>query len=158
MTNDFRVIRENTFNLKGGKLYVMVLRDNGKYGVEVVDREKTFGRKMTDTNKEADLLFDSIVSRLNKYTVIKDAELAIKRCFKFKSINKILFVLVMDNKISSQADIVSIGDKVKFVTKVKFNRIKGLITINVFESRDEKKPFATLTGKDNGKSLIFHLI
>lgn len=157
MNNDFRVIRENTFNLKGGKLYLMLLRDNGVFGVEVVDREKTFGRQMTNTRKEADFLFDSIVDRLDKFTSIKDAENAIKRCFKVKSTDKMMFVLIMDNKVSSQTDIVAIRDKIKFVTKVKFNREKGLMTIHVSENRTEK-PFATLKGTDDGKNLIFELL
>ena len=163
MNTDFNILTEDTFSFKGGKLYVMLLVDGGKYGVEVVDRTKTFGRKMTDSRSDADFLFKSISDRLSRYTKLKDAEDAIVKCFALDSLNKVLFVLIMDDKVGSQADIVSIADKVKFVSKLKFGyskkkRDKNALTVYIYENRTDKKPYAVLVGTTNADDFKFELI
>lgn len=163
MNTDFRILSENTFNLKGGKLYVMLLRDNGNYGVEVVDREKTFGRKMTETRKQAEFLFDSISDRLNRYKCLKDAVNAIERCFALDSVDKVLFTLIMDDRVSAQADIVSMKGKVKFISQPLFNvkkdvKEKGALTVYIYEKRTDKKPYAVLVGTIKVNDFKFELL
>lgn len=157
MNTDFRILRENTFNLKGGKLYLMLLRDNGSFGVEVADRTKTFGRKMTVDRNQADFLFDSIEERLSRYTCIQDAEKAIETSFKFKSLNKLMFVLIMDDKICSQDDIVNMGDNVKYYTRPQFGDNESL-TVYISEKKTDKKPFCVLTGTTKANDFKFELI
>jgi hypothetical protein len=157
MNTEFRILNENTFNLKGGKLYTMLLRDNGIFGVEVVDREKTYGRKMTENLKQAEFLFDSISDRLIKYKTFTDAVSAIERCFGLDSLNKTLFTLIMDDKIGSQADIVAMKGKFKFVTLPKFGKDDSLI-VNIFEKRTDKKPYGVLIGTVKGDDFKFELI
>lgn len=135
----------------------MLLRENGNFGVEVADREKTFDRKMTKDRKEADLLFDSIEDRLARYKHLRDAEKAIETCFGFKSLDKLLFVLIMDDRISSQADIVAIKGRVKFVTRPKFGDDDAL-TVYIFENRADKKPYGVLKGTTRGDDFKFELI
>jgi hypothetical protein len=157
MNTDFRILRENTFNLKGGKLYLMLLRENGNYGVEVVDREKTFGRKMSKDRKEADFLFDTIEDRLARYKNLKEAEKAIESCFGFKSLDKLLFVLIMDDRISCQADIVAMKGKVKFVTRPEFGDNDSL-TVYIFENKTDKKPYGVLKGTTKVNDFKFELL
>lgn len=162
MLTDFRILKEETFNFKGGKLYVMLLRENAKFGIEVVDREKSFGRKFTANRDEADFLFESIANRLSKYKNIKDAEAAIKRSFSLEPIDKLLFVLIVDDSVISQNDIVSLKDKLKFKTRVKIDYFKkkkkeNALTIYVY-SDSEKKPFGVLIGTREAKDLRLELL
>lgn len=162
MLNDFRILSENTFNFKGGKLYLMLLRENAKYGVEIVDREKSFGRKFAESRAEADYLFESIVNRLSKYKSLKDAEIAIKRCFSLKSLDKLLFVLIMDDSVVTQDDIKSLKEKLKFKTRVKVNYLKSkkkenALTVYVYLN-SEKRAFGVLTGTREAKDLKLELL
>lgn len=154
---EFRILRENTFSLKGGKLYLMLLRENGIFGVEVADRAKTFGRKMAKDRKGADFLFDSIEERLSRYDNVKDAEKAIENCFGFKSLDKLMFVLVMDDRICSQSDIVAIKGKIKFITRPEFGENDSL-EVFISENRTDKKPYAVLKGTTKGDDFKFELI
>jgi hypothetical protein len=157
MNTDFNILTENTFSFKGGKLYIMLLLDKGKYGVEVVDRGKTFGRKMTETRSDADFLFESISDRLDRCKNLSEAENAIVKCFALDSLDKTLLVLFMDDKIGSQADIVSIKGKVKFITKPKFGDDDSLV-VYIYEKRTDKKPYAVLKGTTKGDDFKFELI
>jgi hypothetical protein len=163
MDTDFKVINENTFSFKDGELYVMLLRENGEFGVEVVDREKTFGRKITQDYKTADFLFESVINRLSQYKCLEDAENAIMKCFAFDSLDKLLFVLIMDDRISSQSDIVSIESKFNFIIRLKFGyrkkiKNKNSITIYVYEKITDKKPYALLYGSDMANDMRFELL
>lgn len=163
MNTDFRIIKENTFSLKGGKLYTMLLRENGVFGVEVVDRTKTFGRKFAKTFEDAEFLFDSIAERIAQYKDLTDAENAIARCFAFKSLDKLLFVLIMDDRLSSQADIVAIKGKFKFRTRLKFGyrkKVKDIdsLTIYIYDTETSKRPYAVMYGAADAQKLIFELL
>lgn len=162
MLNDFRILSEETFNFKGGKLYLMLLRENAKYGVEVVDREKSFGRKIVGSRSDADFLFESISNRLSKYKTIKDAETAIKRCFSLKDMNKLLFVLIVDDSTISQSDIKSLKKNINFRTRVKVDYLKSkkkenALTVYVYAD-SERKAFGVLTGTREAKDLKFELL
>jgi Glu-tRNA(Gln) amidotransferase subunit E-like FAD-binding protein len=163
MSTEFNILTENTFGFKGGKLYVMLLRDNGSYGVEVVDRAKTFGRKMADSREQAEFLFKSICDRLSNYKTIEDAVDAITKAFTFESVDKVLFVIIMDDKVCSQDDIVSIRDVIKFRTLLKFGYKKKVkeedaLTIYIYEKRTDKKPYAILVGTTKGSDFKLELI
>lgn len=162
MNNDFRILMEDTFEFKGGKLYLMLMRENSNFGVEVMNRTKTFGRKMAKDREEADLLYDFVSDKIKKYKTITDAEDAIKRCFVFKSVDKLLFILMADDNVISQNDIVSLKDKVNLKTRVKINYLKNkkkkdALTVYVFLGSD-KKAFGVLTGTLEAKDLKFELL
>lgn len=162
MNTEFRVISENTFDLKGGKLYTMLLRENENFGVEVVNRTKTFGRKLTKNRKEADILFDAVSDKIAKYKHIKDAESAITRCFSLKGMDKLLFVLVAEDSVITQKDIVSLKDRIDFKTRVKINYVKNVrkenaLTVYIYLGLD-KKAFGVLIGTREAKDLKFELL
>lgn len=163
MNTDFKIINENTFSFKGGKLYLMLLYENGEFGVEVVDHTKTFGRKIAKDYKSADFLFESVANRLSQYKCLEDAENAIIKCFAFDSLDKLLFVLIMDDRISSQADIVSIKNKFNFIINLKFGYKKKVknsnyITIYVYEKITDKKPYGLLYGSSMANDMKFELL
>ena len=159
MNTEFRVLKEETFSLKGGTIYTMLLRENGIFGVEVVNNKKTFGRKYTKDRPEADLLFDMTVDRLSQYKSIVDAEKAVENCFGFKSLNKLMFVLLMDDVVCSQVDIVIMKSKgkVKFVTHHEFGDDDSL-SIYISEKITDKKPYGVLKGTVRGRDFKCELL
>jgi hypothetical protein len=163
MNTDFRILAEETFTFKGGKLYVMLLREDAKFGVEVVNREKTFGRLFSDDRQSAEFLFDSVKNRLLLYKKIGDAEDAIVLCFGLKSMSKILFSLTMGDRVTNNADMKEIRYKfdhdirLKFGYKKKLKELNGL-TIYIYESRTSRKPFGLLYGTDRGDDMLFELL
>lgn len=135
--SDFRILTEETFSYKGGKLYLMLLKDFDKFGVEVVDRAQTFGRKYTKDRKEAEYLFDIIKKRLNTYKHFDVAVCAIKRSFERNNLNETMFLLVAEERITSQTKIGRMVKKFKLnvVSKAgiyRDSRKKGAITIYVY--------------------------
>ena len=166
MSTDFRILKEETVPYKGGKLYLMLLRENARFGVEVVNREKTFGRKYASTRKEADKLFDLITDKLFKYKLIVDAENAIARCFSVDSNDKFIFVLVADDTILTQADISPLKEKVEFRTRIKLGynknkREKNALTIYIYlgsRLTSNQKAFGVLVGTRKAKDLKFELL
>ena len=161
--NNFRIILENTFKFKEGKLYLMMIRENEVYGVEVVDREKTFGRKYAKNREQADLLFDKISTKLSKLKRLSDAEQVIERCFSSKTIDKTLFILMADDKILTQTDIVKMNNQIEFwmTVKIGFNKMvkdEDSLTVYVYETSKRKKPFGVLVGDAFGKNLKFELL
>jgi hypothetical protein len=134
---EFRILKEETFSYKGGKLYLMLLKDFDKFGVEVVDRIQTFGRKYAKDRKEAEYLFDIITKRLNTYKDIDVATCAIKRCFARKNLNETMFLLVAEERITSQTKIGRMVKKFKLNVEAKVgyfrdSRKKGAITIYIY--------------------------
>lgn len=163
MNTDFKIFREETFSFKGGKMYLMLLCEDGNFGVEVVNREKTFGRKNTKNRAEADFLFETISDKLLKYKVLAEAENAIVRCFEMNSINKLLFVLIAEDSITTQADIVVIHGKFEFITRPKFGYVKKKkelngLTIYLYENRSDKKPYGLLYGSTNANDFKFEFL
>ena len=162
---DFRILEESTFNLKGGKLYLMLLRENGKFGIEVVNREKTFGRKYTDSQKKANLLFDIITNKLSVYTTLADAENCVIRCFSLKSVNKLMFILTADGKETTQGDIQKLREEgiIEFKMDVQFGFLKDkkkkdAISIYISETR-HSKPYGVLFGMNDGNlKMTFELL
>lgn len=163
MNTDFRILAEETFTFKGGKLYVMLLREDAKFGVEVVNREKTFGRLFSDDRQSAEFLFDSIKNRLLLYKKIGDAEDAIVLCFGLKSMSKILFTLIMGDRVTDVKDLNNIRHKfehhirLKFGYRKKTKELNGL-TIYIYESRTSRKPFGLLYGDDFSDAMSFELL
>jgi len=159
MLNDFRILNENTFSFKGGKLYLMLLRENAKFGVEVVDREKTFGRKFAKDREEAVFLFETIGKRLSRCTNLKSAEDSIKKAFSRKKLSEILFLFTAEGRTLTQDEIGELVIKYGLKVRTKYDyaldkRKKGAITIYVF-FETKGKSIGKFYGKRFGSDFIF---
>ncbi len=119
--SEFRILNENTFSLKGNKLYVMLLRENGNFGVEVVDRHKTFGRKFAEDKQEADALFEIITQKISLCKSLEEAEQMIESSFKRKNTKETLFLLLVKDAKLSQEDFGKLVAKFKLKVKPKYN-------------------------------------
>lgn len=137
----FRILREQTFNLRGGKIYLMLIIDCGLFGVEVVNRSESYGRKTLTTRAKADLLFKSFEFSLNECKDLKTAEDIIRVSLAGKSLEDIFFLLKVYGKKFSQTVIGEIVSEFKLAVNVK----RGFL-------RDEKKVGAiTITVSLNSK-------
>ncbi len=159
MNNDFRVLKENTFKFKEGKLYLMLLRDGGKFAIEVVDSLKSFGRKFADDRKEAEFLFDITTTKIDSKLTLPDAESAIRLCFDRDDLKETMFLLALEDREMSQFEIGTMLIKLKFTTKVKYGYLqkktkRGAITIKVF-FKDKNKPIGEFFGTRFGKDFRF---
>lgn len=162
MGEDFRILSETTVNFKGEKLYIMLLRESDKFGVEVVDKEKTFGRKYANNRKEAEFLFEVISTKLSSYRKIKLAEKAIIESFKLKAVDKTILFLYAYEKTLSRNLIKKMARKLKFKIRIieglyEGNKIEGVITINVYFN-EENKVFGKFVGTLLDKDFIFELV
>lgn len=151
MNNDFRILKENTFKFKDGKLYLMLLRENDKFAIEVVDKSKTFGRKFADNRKEAESLFDITTIKIDSKKTLTEAELEIRNCFNRNDLRETIFLLLLKDKNISQNEIGKMLFELKFTTKARYNYLKGVkkegaITIYVFFDIKRKKPIGRFSG------------
>jgi hypothetical protein len=151
MLSTFKILEEATFNLRGGKLFLMLLNDEGKFAVEVVNNKESFGRKFAKNEKEAELLFETLSEKLDTFKCTAKATLAVKKYFAFKAVDKILFLILSDKDKLGQKDIRSMKKKISF--KIKVNIEGDSVKIDVFFP-DETK-FGTFTGTVNDNDLIF---
>ena len=159
---EFRILKEHTFKFKEGKLYLMLLREGDRFGVEVVDRNKTFGRKYTTDRKEADLLFNTIEKRLSVYNDLLSAEFKIKSCLKKTDLKEMMFLLSLEDREMSQAEIGQLLIKQKFQVKTKYNVCRtekkdGSITIYVFFDI-KKKALGRFYGERFSKKFKWELL
>lgn len=155
--NDFRILKESTFNMKGGKLYLMMLREEGRFGVEVVNRSETLGRQFGDDRPCAESMFDKLEEKLSKIQMLSEAETTIRGMLSLKP-NEFKFVLSSDDVVLSQAEVGRLMIKHKPTSvKTKYNQLfdakkKGSITIYVFFG---KKPIGRFAGVRFGKNFKF---
>lgn len=163
MNNDFRILKEQTFKFKDGKLYLMLLREDNRFAIEVVDKSKTFGRKFADNRKEAELLFDITINKIDSKKTLVEAELEIKNCFDRGDIRETMFLLLLKENKISQYEIGKMLIELKFTTKAKYNYLKevkkaGAITISVFFDTNKNKPIGRFSGTRFGDDFVFELI
>lgn len=159
MNNDFRILNESTIDFKNNKLYVMLLREFGEYGVEVASKTDGLGRKFAEDKDKATRLFEAVAEKLSKIKNFEKAETKIKSYFELKDINEIIFLLESEDVVRSQ---VSIGDLyVSFKLKVKSHYDKkgdeyclGAITIYVF-FKNKRKPIGRFIGTRFGDDFTF---
>lgn len=89
--SDFKIIDETTTIFKCSNVCVMLLRVDGEFGVEVVDRKESFGRVLLKDRDEADLVFCLISNKLlkqkrnEKTKKINDRDMLKKRLLSFLS-------------------------------------------------------------------------
>lgn len=159
---DFRVLKENTFKFKEGKIYLMLLKDGEKFSIEVVNKSQSFGRKFAEDRKEAEFLFDITTVKIDSTKTLADAESAIRLCFDRDDLKETMFLLALEDRDMSQFEIGVLVIKLKFTTKAKYGYIKnktkrGAITISVF-FKDKNKPIGVFFGTRFGKDFRFESI
>lgn len=149
MSDDFRILNEETFTYKkGGNLCLMLIRDGGRYAIECVTMKDTFGRKFLNNRTEAEEVFQFFASKFVDLT-FNDVNNILSLCYKMTSINEIKFIFKVYNKMMSQASIGKLMREFKFVIKPKFDKYghiksKGHLTIEVYF--DKKKLFGMFKG------------
>lgn len=162
MSDDFKIIQESTKKFVGGELCVMLILCKGIFSVEVVTQNKSFGRKATKDREQAEFLFQTIEDSIFRYSKLVDASATLEKCFSFKTIDKIIFVIYVQDRIISQDDIVYLRKHIHFRTIIKngyYDKVKqpGIVTIYIVPDFD-KKPFGYLVGKDTLRELQFKLL
>lgn len=161
--SDFRVLSEVTFNFRGDKLYLMLLRDSNKYGVEVVDRDKTFGRKFARDRSNAEYVYNTISKRIDRCKSIEEANNIITKAFSRRSLTETVLLFMVDEKVLSQNKVgeiifdlnlnVAKSTNDFFLNKTK----KGYLTIFI-RIKSDKAVFGCFAGKRFGKNFKFHLL
>ncbi|HUU87999.1 MAG TPA: hypothetical protein VMX17_09620 [Candidatus Glassbacteria bacterium] len=159
MNNDFRILGENTISFKKDKLYVMLLRDSGEFGVEVTTKSEGLGRKLLESKEKAVELFDALSEKLLKEIDIAKAINSVKVYFKLKDINEVLFLLNSEDIVRSQNSIGDLYDLFKFKVKTKYDTkgddyLLGSITIYIF-FKNKTKPIGRFSGTRFGDDFIF---
>ncbi len=162
VNNQFKILEEKTFSYSKGELYIMLMQEGNRYGVEVTDRTKTLGRKFTRSKKSAELLYNILSKRLSSYNKLVDAEIAAKHCLSLTHIDKMIFAALACGGTLGQKHIVYLKNKIEFKTKIKFGYhlnfpTKGGITVFIYLWEKEHL-FAVLTGSDDAKKLKFEII
>lgn len=137
MSEDFRIINEETFNYKkGGNLCLMLIKDGGRYAIECVTVKDTFGRKFLKNREEAELIFSFLSLKLIDLT-FNDMTNILSLCYKMNNINEIKFMFKVYNKLMSQAFVGRLIREFKLIIKPKYDKYghvksKGSLTIEVY--------------------------
>jgi len=159
MSEEFRILNESTVSFKNNKLYIMLLREFGEYGVEVASKTEGLGRKFAEDKAKATELFDAVAEKLVNIKSFERAEEKIKSYFSLKDINEIIFLLKSEDVVRSQ---ISIGDLCvyfRFKAKSKYDTkgdeyCLGAITIYIFFGK-KKKPIGRFIGTRFGDDFVF---
>lgn len=159
MSEEFRILNESTISFKNNKLYVMLLKELGEYGVEVASKSEGFGRKFAEDKAKATELFEAVADKLSRIKNFELAERKIKSYLSLKDVNEIIFLLQSEDVVRTQ---VSIGDlyvSFKLRTKASYDTrgddyCLGAITIYIFFGK-KKKPIGRFIGTRFGDDFIF---
>ena len=157
--NDFYILDERTVNFKNNKLYVMLLKEFGEFGVEVASKSKGLGRKFAKDKDKASELFDAVADKLSHIKSFEQAETRIKSYFSLKDVNEIIFLLKSEDVVRSQTSIGDLSVYFRFKAKSKYDckgdvNCLGAITIYVFFGK-KKKPIGRFIGTRFGDDFIF---
>lgn len=60
--SEFRILEEYTAKFKCSTVYVILFKYGSNFGIEVVDRNESFGRVLTEERSDANLIF-SVISK-----------------------------------------------------------------------------------------------
>ena len=159
MSGDFRILNEHTINFKKDKIYVMLLKELGNFGVEVTSKEKGYGRKFAEDKAKATELFDAIATKLSKIKTFELAEKKLKSYFSIKDINEVLFLLNSEDVVRSQASIGDLNVNFKLKTKPHYDtkgdaHSEGSVTLDVYFGK-KRKPIGRFIGTRFGEDFIF---
>lgn len=153
MTEDFKILNEETFNYKrGNNLCLMLLRDGGTYAVEIVSNHASYGRKFCTDRTQADKVFEFLKDKLS---LINDYESIIKllvSCFKV-SLTEMKFLFMVHGKKFGQVQIGKLISEFKLNIKSRVKPNKEMI-IRVYLPKS-RVCFGEFTGTFLKKDFLF---
>lgn len=96
---EFKIIEDNIINYNGNnQLYIMIIKVNGRYYVEINTRTKHIGRKLIYDRKTSDFVVDQLIQCLSKYSTIQSALDVLNHAFKTKYLNEFMFLVKVMNQ------------------------------------------------------------
>lgn len=135
MSEEFRILREETFNYKNKKrLFLMLIREGGRYATEIVTAEETYGRKFFDDRDEAEKVFDYFTEKLAERTDY-DSIIKILTASKKLGMKEISFLFNVYGKKLGQVYIGEMIENFKFKIKSKVSEDDAMVIKIYFKTR-----------------------
>lgn len=161
MNTDFKIVKEEIFDLAAESICLMLIRDGNKYRIQITNRTKRLGDKMSKDEKEAKALFDLLKKGIEKHAYTLEAELFLKKLLSLKDIDQVFFFLTVYKTKLSEAAIGKLVKKFKLNVKAKYGflraeRKKNAITIKV-RFGDDRKLFGEFYGTRLGSDFKFQI-
>ena len=92
--NQFKIIVEQTLNYQDkSELYLMLIKHNDNYFIEVNSRTSRVGRRQVRSRREGDVVFSQMQERLQSYCEIKSVVELLNLAFKMKTIREHMFLV-----------------------------------------------------------------
>lgn len=96
---EFKIIEDNIINYNdNNQLYIMTIKVNGLYYVEINTRTKHIGRKLIYDRKTSDFVVEQIIQSLSKYKKLQSALDILNHAFKTKYLNEFMFLVKVINQ------------------------------------------------------------
>lgn len=161
MNTDFRIVKEEIFDLAAESICLMLIRDGNKYRIQITNKTKRLVDKFSKDEKDAKELFDLLKKGIEKHAYTLEAELFLKKLLSLKDINQIVFFLTVYKTKLSEAVIGKLVKKFGLVVKAKYGFLraqkkKSAITIKV-RFGDDKKLFGEFYGTRFGSDFKFQI-
>lgn len=161
MNTDFRIVKEEIFDLAAESICLMLIKDGKNYRVQITNKTKRLGDKISKDEKEAKELFDLLKKGIEKHAYTLETELFLKKLLSLKDIDQVFFFLTVYKTRMSQAAVGKLVKKFGLVVKAKYGflraqRKKNAITIKV-KFGDGRKLFGEFYGTRFGSDFKFQI-
>jgi hypothetical protein len=92
--DEFKIIEEATLSfIEGDKLYLMLIKDNGNYFIEVDSKTSCIGKRQVRSRKEGEVVFEQMEKRLCCYFDVWSAFEMLDFAFAMETIREHMFLV-----------------------------------------------------------------
>jgi len=131
ITCDFKIIKELHFRYCDSKdIYVMLIKSDNQFIVELNSRTKLIGRKILHNQKNAEILFKLLDFQLGNYLFYEKCISLVDFAFHFNKLNSTLFALHVSNLKFKYEEIREIKRRLLFATKYLFEEDDSNYIVN----------------------------
>lgn len=154
MNTDFKILNTEYYDYKNKEyMSLMLIRESDKYSVEVISNTMSHGRMYMASYKDAQVLFDSLNTKILKLNSFKSSCEMLKLIKKTKNLKSAMFIVAVYGKKLKQDTIGRMMTTYNFKVKSKINKDDSMRIKMYFTG--EKSCFGSFNGTFLKNNFVF---
>jgi len=140
--DEFKIIEEATLTfIDGDKLYLMLIKENTNYFIEVDSEKARIGKRQVRSRKEGEVVFEQMAKRLNTYFDLWSAVEMLNIAYGLKTIREHMFLV---NNLNRE---VGLNDIFKFKLQYYCETTPVLVDLVFEQAEFNKTIYITFPGR-----------
>lgn len=154
MNTDFKILNTEYYDYKNKEyMSLMLIREYDKYSVEVISNTMSHGRIYMASHKDAQILFDSLNTKIIKLNSFKSTSDMLKLIKNTKDLKSAMFIIAVFGKKLKQDTIGRLMTVYNFKVKSKINKDDSMRIRMYFA--EEKSCFGIFKGTFLKNNFVF---